>query len=155
MTNCAICKIIHGELTPPGGILFQDDKVILHHNLDVNIFGYLLVSPIRHEKDFENLTDDEWVQMQAATRNAVQLLKKENPSIERFYISSFGELTPHVHFHIFPRYDWMLKDPDVYFEGELDAAKLFCHFRQKLKQYIDKANLEKIEAFKKTLKSKA
>ena len=52
--------------------------------------------------------------------------------IEKVYILNFAEETAHFHWHLFPRYTWMLtRDPEyVYTGNRVDGAKLFSFFRE-------------------------
>lgn len=49
------------------------------------------------------------------------------PDVEKVYIMSLGEKTSHFHFHIFPRYRWMIEKSNVelFSRETLDGAKLF------------------------------
>ncbi|MBU2699428.1 diadenosine tetraphosphate (Ap4A) HIT family hydrolase [Sporomusaceae bacterium BoRhaA] len=48
---------------------------------------------------------------------------------------SLGEETKHFHFHLFPRYNWMLNFPEenICTNGKIDGAKLFSFSRNKYK----------------------
>ncbi|QDR82735.1 hypothetical protein SPTER_41650 [Sporomusa termitida] len=62
---------------------------------------------------------------------------------------NLGEETSHCHFHIFPRYRWLIDKLNValFSQGKLDGAKLFSYYRHKNK--TDK--LEKIPEINKTI----
>lgn len=129
---CLTCKIAGGEISPPGGIIHRDAHTLLHHCLDVAVPGYLILSPLRHAEDYASLTAGECRQLAAVARIAAACLK-ELPQVEKVYIASFGETTAHFHYHIFPRYRWLLAAaPELITTGgKLDGAKLFSHCRQK------------------------
>ena len=57
----------------------------------------------------------------------------------KIYQCCFSEMTPHIHFHLFPRYDWMQEFYDAVHPG-IDGVKLFSLVRQKC---LLKDNLEK------------
>ena len=48
---------------------------------------------------------------------------------------SLGEENSHFHFHLFPRYNWMLNFPDesIRTNGKIDGAKLFSFIRNRYK----------------------
>lgn len=131
---CITCSIAEGKKTPPGGLIYKNDRIIIHHCLDVNIPGYLIISPIRHVTQYQELIDAELMAMTKGTKIMVGILHKL-PDVEKVYILNLGEETSHFHFHIFPRYHWMIdKSNDALFsEDKLDGAKLFSYYRNKNK----------------------
>lgn len=132
---CLICKIINDLINPPGGIIYRDDRVIVNHVLDINIPGYVILSPLRHVVSLEQL-DLQELNGLSTSQLTIQKLKKIL-SIEKVYICSFCEETEHIHFHLFPRYDWMLNIREAYTDGKVDAAKLFSNVRNKYKTSMD------------------
>ncbi|VBB07328.1 histidine triad (hit) protein [Lucifera butyrica] len=131
---CLTCKIISTEINPPGGIIYQDRRVILHHCLDINIPGYLILSPLRHTTQYQDLTGVELAVIHTTLQQAAAILQ-QLPGVEKIYICSLGEETTHFHFHVFPRYRWMLNEPDeaIRTDGKIDGAKLFSFMRVKHK----------------------
>jgi diadenosine tetraphosphate (Ap4A) HIT family hydrolase len=92
---------------PPGGVFFKDNEVVIHHCIDVNIPGYLILSPIRHVTAYQDLTQAEIVNIAMILKEVVAILQ-QIPDVEKVYILHLAEETLHFHFHIFPRYYWML-----------------------------------------------
>ena len=131
---CLTCSLIQQETTPPGGIIRQTSCLILHQCLDINIPGYLILSPIRHVTHYQDLTAAEWTAIHTTLHQSAKVLQ-ELPGVEKIYICSLGEETTHFHFHIFPRYRWMLDYPSeaIYTGDKLDGAKLFSFMRIKYK----------------------
>lgn len=131
---CLTCRIIAGEKRPPGGVIFETANVILHHCIDVAVPGYLVASPKRHINTVTMLADEEYLELVQLLRVAVQLLE-EIPGVEKIYIASIGEETTHIHFHLFPRYGWMLDNlPQTgWTDGKLDGLKLMAYVRQHYK----------------------
>jgi len=129
--SCNICQILKGEIVPPGGIIFQNEHVMLSHFVNVNIPGYLLLSSVRHEPFHENLTDTEMESIGYFMKRACAAIKTID-GVERIYICSYCEETPHIHFHLFPRYHCMLSEAyPIYTHNKLDSPKLFNYFREK------------------------
>ncbi|CUH97541.1 hypothetical protein P22_3672 [Propionispora sp. 2/2-37] len=131
---CITCSVIEGKKTLPGGLLYKDDRIIIHHCIDVNVPGYLVISPIRHVTGYQELTDAELMAMAKGIKIMVSILHKL-PDVEKVYILNLGEETSHFHFHIFPRYRWMIDKSNVaLFSAEkLDGAKLFSYYRNRNK----------------------
>lgn len=131
---CLTCQIINEGIIPPGGIVYKDDLIILHHCLDINIAGYFILSPIRHLESIEQLNQNELFQLAQISKRITEFLICES-DIERVYILSLGEETSHFHFHLFPRYNWMLKFPDenIRINRKIDGAKLFSFIRNRYK----------------------
>lgn len=131
---CLTCRLIQQTVTPPGGIIHQSANTILHLCLDVNIPGYLILSPLRHVSCYQNLTESELIDMHQILHRSTAVLQ-QLPLVGKIYICSLGEETSHFHFHIFPRYCWMLNDPSdmMHTNGKVDGAKLFSLMRSKYK----------------------
>lgn len=129
---CLTCDLINQRITPPGGIIYKNDEVILHQCLDIDIAGYLILSPIRHVASYQSLTDPELTALHAVLKRASMILEKL-PSLEKIYICSLGEQTSHFHFHLFPRFRWMLDYPacKICTDNKLDGAKLLSFMRAK------------------------
>jgi diadenosine tetraphosphate (Ap4A) HIT family hydrolase len=103
--DCIDCKIYRGELIPPGGIIFKNDKWVLNH-AEKKIPGHLILKPIKHYLSIaefdQQLTDDlgwifKWI------NNAILSVCKP----DKVYTASFGDRFPYVHFHFIPRYNYM------------------------------------------------
>lgn len=131
---CLTCRIIQGEYSPPGGVIYEDEYLILHHCIDVFIPGYLILSPKRHTEHFHALSDAEIRRFGVITQ-AITGLVNEIPDVGKVYIASFCEESSHIHFHIFPRYNWIVSQGHEYIvtEGRLDGAKLLSWARQQYK----------------------
>lgn len=65
--------------------------------------GRLLIEPIRHVVNPEDLTPAEFSNMGLLLQKAMNLLKKEL-SAEHVYFFRINDMVPHFHFHVVPRY---------------------------------------------------
>jgi diadenosine tetraphosphate (Ap4A) HIT family hydrolase len=131
---CLTCSIVNGEFFPVGGIIYKDNYVLLHHCIDLQIPGYLILSPLRHIESYSDLSQNEMLHIGIVTKAVVAVLKRID-GIEKVYLASFGEETTHFHFHIFPRYKWMLNHSaeEICTDNMLDGAKLLSFCRKKYK----------------------
>jgi|GEM_PF-1356023 len=137
--SCVICKMIDGVINPPGGVIYQDDQVIVNHILDINIPGYVILSSSRHVAALEQLDIQELNRLSVILQSTIQKLK-QILSVDKIYVCSFCEETEHIHFHLFPRYDWMLNIKEAYTDEKVDAAKLFSNVRNKCKASMDQVS---------------
>lgn len=135
---CLTCSIVKADIVPVGGIIYKDDYVVLHHCIDINIPGYLILSPLRHVKSYSDLNPMEIQRMGIIMKFGVTALEKLD-GIEKVYIANFGEETTHFHMHLFPRYNWMLSDlsENIYTNSKVDGAKLFSFYRKQYKTVPD------------------
>lgn len=140
--NCLNCLILEGKINPPCGIVYKNDNIAVCHNLEHLIPGYLLLFPIRHVESYHELTFDEAADLSLVMRKVVALLS-EIEGVERVYINSFGEETRHLHFHLFPRYKWMLDNSDILQNGKIDAIQIFDKLRKEM--YVGRSKMETSE----------
>lgn len=135
---CLTCNIISGDVAPVGGVIYKDDYIVLHHCVDVDIPGYLILSPVRHVESYSDLNEAEILQMGIMMKLAVTALEKID-GIEKVYIANFGEETAHFHIHIFPRYKWMLQQcaDDICTDNKIDGPKLLSFCRKHYKTAPD------------------
>ena len=153
-TNCICCQIAKQQVIPPGNIIYSNENVILTHNLDVKIPGYLILFPRRHVEFYHDLSNEEREKLSSIMQSCSKVLTSLD-EVERMYIVSLGEETRHVHFHLFPRYTWMLKE-SYSKQNKVDAAELFSQARKQLhvnrEDMEDASILSVIDYIKKALK---
>lgn len=98
MNDCFFCNNVGGE------VLFTTSlyRIILIDDKDYP--GYLRVILNQHQKEISDLSDaDNLILYQAVLRCEKALRKVYNP--DKINIASFGNVTPHVHWHIIPRFE--------------------------------------------------
>ncbi|MDR1243744.1 MAG: hypothetical protein LBC22_03720 [Endomicrobium sp.] len=142
--GCLTCQILQGDLIPPGGIFYRDQDFLICHTLDVNILGYMIVSPVRHIQSYDELSSKEAEKLGLHIHILTRFLKTKIHDIEKTYICSFNEETHHLHFHVFPRYPWMLSSENIHTDGKIDAAKIFSQMRKTYKVGINEEMKNKI-----------
>lgn len=101
--RCSACAEVAGELSAPGGIIF-DDKLwfVSHHSGRFTDPGELIVKTRRHCESLAQLTREEAEALGPLLRSAVQALERVTAA-ERIYAVSFNERLRHVHFLLLPR----------------------------------------------------
>ena len=101
---CSACAEVAGEVTAPGGVIFDDDLwYVSHHTGAYTDPGELIVKTRRHCESLGDLTPAEADSLGRILRVAVGALEKVRVDAERIYAVSFNERVRHVHFLLLPR----------------------------------------------------
>ena len=103
MTGCSACAEIAGELSAPGGIIFDDGIwFVSHHTGPYTDAGELIAKTRRHYESLSELTLAEAAALGPLLRTCVAAITHVVVS-ERIYAVSFNERIRHVHFLLLPR----------------------------------------------------
>lgn len=102
--GCTSCDVLLGNISPPGGVIFQDD----HWHVDsvlapVHWRGFLIAKLKRHCEHLADLTENEATSIGHVLCAACAAVADEL-SCPRVYVCSFGDGVKHVHFWILPRH---------------------------------------------------
>lgn len=133
MPECIFCKILNKEI--PNYTVYEDDFILAFLDIFPHAKGHTVVIPKKHYDDFLSLTDSEAEKFMQGVKKAMEKVNKVlNP--EGFNVGwnekpAGGQIVPHLHVHIFPRWEKdgggsvhsIIKNP-----GELavaEIAKLF------------------------------
>ncbi len=107
-TDCFVCRKHRGDVTIPGGAIYEDDLIYAGHaqireGQTTAYLGYLMVEPKRHAPHLFDLTD---VEAQALGLLIIRLSRalRDSEKAEHVYSFVIGDLVPHVHIHVVPRY---------------------------------------------------
>jgi diadenosine tetraphosphate (Ap4A) HIT family hydrolase len=90
-------------------LVFEDEMFTLEQSAECPIPGYLLLRLKGNETSLAQLkveTVKALGEMLARAAAAIELAVKA----ERVYVLSFCEVEPRLHFHLFPRSGWLLKE---------------------------------------------
>jgi len=136
--DCLFCKIAAGEI--PAQKLYEDDEIMAFLDIFPATAGHTLVMPKAHYADLPETPD-------GLLEKMIRAVRKLSPAIlEGLGSQAFnlvvnngklaGQVVPHVHFHIMPRYpDDTIKvniPQQPYPEGEIELVK------QKILQALEK-----------------
>lgn len=127
MTHCVFCKIIKGEI--PSSKVYEDKEVLAFLDIAPVSKGHTLVIPKRH---FETIIDTP-NELLGKVINAVKKLSPavmkatgaEGISVAQSNYPAAGQVVPHLHFHIMPRFkeDGLRFWPKIqYEEGEINKV---------------------------------
>jgi len=104
--DCIFCKIVKGDI--PSAKIYEDDKVIAFLDIAPANKGHALVIPKEHYETLLELPDDLRSHMMAIVKN---IARAQSSSLgnKGFNVlinnhKEAGQLVPHVHFHIIPRF---------------------------------------------------
>jgi diadenosine tetraphosphate (Ap4A) HIT family hydrolase len=90
-------------------MIFADEMFSLEQSAACPIPGYLILRLKGHETSLAKLSPESAKRLGEILRRAVAAIEAAvNP--ERVYILSFCEVDPRLHFHLFPRTAWLLKE---------------------------------------------
>ncbi len=131
--NCIFCKIIAKEV--PNYTVYEDEFVLAFLDVFPHAKGHTVVVPKKHVGSLVDLTAEESRKLMAgldsAFRRVNTILKPDGVNIGINERAAAGQVVPHIHWHILPRYEGdgggsvhsIIKNP-----GDIDVkelAKLF------------------------------
>lgn len=96
---------------------------------DVAIPGYLYLNSARHKVSFAELNLAELEELGFVLGRIIIPVLERALKVNRVYVAAFGEAVSHLHFHLMPRFDWMLADVADRHTDQLDAPALMSAAR--------------------------
>ncbi|MBU0470742.1 MAG: HIT family protein [Nanoarchaeota archaeon] len=132
MENCIFCKIGKGEI--PAHKIYEDQEFFAFLDIKPHAKGHTVLIPKKHGLNALDYNDEDLSRLMCVIKKIMLILKKKlNP--DGFNVgwndgSAAGQVVPHLHLHILPRYNddnggsmhSIIKNPQVDVE---DVAKLF------------------------------
>lgn len=105
--NNVFARIIAGEI--PCHKVYENDHVLAFLDIHPASFGHTLVIPKKYSLDLWNSDDESLTHLIIACRKISLALKKvtncSGINLLNNCQSSAGQVVPHLHFHLIPRYD--------------------------------------------------
>ncbi|MEM5798891.1 MAG: HIT family protein [Candidatus Aenigmatarchaeota archaeon] len=139
MQECTFCKIVTGKI--PAYKIFENEDVMAFLDINPRNPGHTLVIPKRHVEFLSDLTDKEagdiFIYVRRISEMVRNALKADGISLSLSSGRAAGQVVPHLHFHIIPRF---LNEAPPGLESMLPI------------KLLDKASMEKLQ---KTIKSSA
>lgn len=137
MSDCDLCQ------PSPHQILWQDDfcRVVLLNDADYP--AYCRVELLAHIKEMTDLTPQNRAKMMKAVF-AVEQALREATKADKINLASLGNKTPHVHWHVIPRFEHDKHFPNSHWGEALRKGQPFnldTATQENLKQTI-KAHIE-------------
>ena len=137
MQHCDLCKANLDSQSGPHEILWQDDfcRVVLLNDADYP--AYCRVELLAHIKEMTDLSPQDRARMMKVVF-AVETALRDVVKPDKINLASLGNKTPHLHWHIIPRFaddkhfpnsHWgaVANDRRVSSEGKSDALQTNIH----------------------------
>jgi len=95
--NCEFCT------SPGGAVLWQNDLCRVVRADEPDYPGFLRVILQRHAREMTDLDESERARLMAVVW-AVESAVREVMEPDKMNVASLGNMTPHVHWHVIPRF---------------------------------------------------
>jgi len=117
-TSCIFCKIIKNEI--PCTKIYENDKVLAFLDIAPVNFGHALVMPKKHFETILDIDDESLCEIAKVTKKVsraiMKAMKSDGINIGVNNYKAAGQLVPHMHLHVMPRFkddglkfDWPTK----------------------------------------------
>lgn len=104
--DCIFCKIVKGEV--PNYTVYEDDKTLAFLDIAPRSPGHTVVIPKEHAQRLSDLRDESARNLLSAVKKAVvkieAVLKPDGYNIGWNDGRAAGQVVPHLHIHILPRW---------------------------------------------------
>jgi histidine triad (HIT) family protein len=117
--NCIFCKIITGEL--PSTKVYEDDRVLALLDIGPIAKGHVLVIPKKHSEMITDTEADTLTSVMLVVKKIAQAqltgLGADGVNITQANGAVAGQIVPHIHFHLIPRF----KDDNINFNWQAQS----------------------------------
>ena len=104
--ECIFCKIVAGEI--PAVKVLDEEQALAFMDINPASRGHLLVIPKRHAENIFEISEGDLAAVMKAVRRcaraAKQALKAEGVTVLQLNGKASGQVVPHLHVHIMPRW---------------------------------------------------
>jgi len=104
--NCIFCKIVRGEL--PSTKLYEDAQVLAFMDIGPIVKGHVLVIPKQHFDPLTATPPDLLAKVMTVVQKVMKAqmngLKADGVNVHQSNGAVAGQVVPHVHFHVIPRF---------------------------------------------------
>ena len=102
--SCVGCEVAAGTRTVPGGVLLREDGFVLHALADPSpLRGWLVLTSERHVRAWYDLPPAEAAALGPLAAR-VMAAQRAVLGAEHVYAFAIGDVLPHFHLHLVPRY---------------------------------------------------
>lgn len=106
MENCIFCQIVKGDI--PAKKIYEDDNYLAFLSVGPASLGHAIVIPKKHTATFAELESQVAADLiQVVQKLAIDIKAKLNADAFNLGLNNgeiAGQVIPHVHWHIIPRY---------------------------------------------------
>jgi len=104
--ECIFCKIVAGEI--PAVKVLDEEQALAFMDINPASRGHLLVIPKRHAENIFEIPEGDLAAVMKAVRRcaraAKEALKADGVTVLQFNGKASGQVVPHLHVHIMPRW---------------------------------------------------
>jgi histidine triad (HIT) family protein len=106
MDDCIFCKIIKGEI--PSYKVYEDEKTFAFLDINPINAGHTLVVPKNHASKITNAEEEDLIVLTKAVKKVIKGLEDglgvDNLNVFVNQGEDAGQIIPHLHYHVTPRY---------------------------------------------------
>jgi histidine triad (HIT) family protein len=107
MKDCIFCKIVNKEI--PSTKVYEDEKILSFMDINPNNKGHCLVITKKHYETLNDIPENELKELilivQKVSKAVVNATSCHGFNVVMNNKKASGQLVPHVHFHVIPRFD--------------------------------------------------
>ncbi len=105
MKDCIFCKIINKEI-PNDKIIYEDEYALAFLDIDPLNVGHTLIIPKKHFETIDEMSPEEFSKLSKAITLVSKGIMKLSDGLNLLQNNKKigGQVIPHVHFHLVPRY---------------------------------------------------
>ncbi|MCK6462603.1 MAG: HIT family protein [Candidatus Pacebacteria bacterium] len=128
MNNCVFCKIINGEI--PADKIYEDADFLAFLDINPINSGHALLIPKTHYENLYNIPDKVLSAIAPLIKKLAVAVKQginaDGINIGMNNDSAAGQVVPHAHFHIIPRFsdDGLRHWPGKPYANKEEAAEM-------------------------------
>jgi histidine triad (HIT) family protein len=104
---CIFCKIVNKEI--PSTKIYEDEKTLSFMDINPNNKGHCLIITKKHYETLNDIPENELKQLivivQKVSKAVVNATSCHGFNIVMNNKKASGQLVPHVHFHVIPRFE--------------------------------------------------
>ena len=123
MDECLFCQIVAGKV--PSNKVFEDKDILAFLDINPRNPGHTLVIPKKHIETVMDMSDAEFGKIVKTVKDVVNAVKvgtsADGISIGQSNGKAAGQVIPHVHFHVIPRFN---NEGPVGLEGILPVKRM-------------------------------
>ena len=105
--DCIFCKIAKKEI--PAEIIYEDKHALAFLDINPHAKGHTVVIPKVHTTTILSLGDEQAEKLMTAIKTAMdriqKILEPDGFNVGWNHNTAGGQVVPHLHVHIFPRYN--------------------------------------------------
>ena len=136
--ECPFCKIASGAT--PAAKVYEDESFLAFLDINPRNPGHALVIPKKHIETILDISDDEAEELFGVVKKVAAAVKTgtnaDGLSISQSNGKAAGQLVPHLHFHVIPRF---LAEGPIGLESVLPVKKLDKESTEKILKNIKSA----------------